>query len=517
MDFRVTLLAVSLTVASSIALYLLLRKNDDEEDEYLRTITARQTVIEMRIPRAAVGHVIGRDGANIRQVQQDTNTKIRFKDPVGNSEDRVCIIRGKAEFAQEAERLINKTISDRPVVTTITLSVPQQACGRIIGRGGESIRELCAVSHAKVLIDRHNKPSPDGMRVVTITGTDEQIRLAKDLISEKVRDEQAMRRKIEMTASARPNRLKRNFQVEGSVIENGYGCGERSDVVSTCETLVSTSSDGYVEVFVSAVDNPSHFWLQVKSPRSVQLDQLVERMTDFYSNGDRLRDHSLDQVSIGGLVAARFPHDDLWYRARITDLTTAGARDENTPTNTLDSTNDSSRDSTHPSIQPIATSEQIATLFYVDFGDSAQMKLSSLARLRGEFSSLSHQAIECHLDGVKPAGQMWSEAATECFERLTYASQWKTLMARVVRYQPVSATRCVPVVTLIDTNTPQDIAIGKELVKRGFAVWQGSDPSASASTIVRERSPVPSTLCPEGGDATPSQPLPSHQETTNSS
>lgn len=35
-------------------------------------------------------------------------------------------------------------------------------------------------------------------------------------------------------------------------------------------------------VYVTAVEHPQHFWLQVLSTKSTQLDTLLEQMTEFY-------------------------------------------------------------------------------------------------------------------------------------------------------------------------------------------------------------------------------------------
>ena len=39
----------------------------------------------------------------------------------------------------------------------------------------------------------------------------------------------------------------------------------------------------YVEVYVSSVANPSTFWVQILSSMAVQLDELVSKMTMYYS------------------------------------------------------------------------------------------------------------------------------------------------------------------------------------------------------------------------------------------
>ena len=57
-------------------------EEDDELESYAAdTATSRHTLIEMRIPRNAVGFVIGREGANVKEIQEITNTRINFKNP----------------------------------------------------------------------------------------------------------------------------------------------------------------------------------------------------------------------------------------------------------------------------------------------------------------------------------------------------------------------------------------------------------------------------------------------------
>jgi len=38
----------------------------------------------------------------------------------------------------------------------------------------------------------------------------------------------------------------------------------------------------YRPVYVSAVEHPEHFWMQMLSERSTQLDSLISEMTSFY-------------------------------------------------------------------------------------------------------------------------------------------------------------------------------------------------------------------------------------------
>ena len=55
---------------------------------------------------------------------------------------------------QRAEIEIKRLVLDTPVTLTREYLIPEYACGRIIGRGGASVREISQLSSCKVLIDK---------------------------------------------------------------------------------------------------------------------------------------------------------------------------------------------------------------------------------------------------------------------------------------------------------------------------------------------------------------------------
>jgi transcription antitermination factor NusA-like protein len=59
---------------------------------------------------------------------------------------RTMVIRGLRERIKHAEVLIKKIIDEQPVLETITVEVPQRVIGRIIGKGGKTIRQLSRIS-----------------------------------------------------------------------------------------------------------------------------------------------------------------------------------------------------------------------------------------------------------------------------------------------------------------------------------------------------------------------------------
>ncbi len=126
-------------------------------------------------------------------------------------------------------------------------------------------------------------------------------------------------------------------------------------------------------------------------PRSIELDKLVQDMTDFYKVEEnrqerRLKsgnekgeggegDDSANVVSAGDVVAAQWPGDDKWYRARVV----AVIRDEYD-------------EGKEPELD----------IDFVDFGDCDKKPLEKVFDLRADFLGLSFQAIECTLAGVEP-------------------------------------------------------------------------------------------------------------------
>ena len=153
-------IAVGVPVAV-VLLYFLFRRlrrdefdDDDEDDLEAETVdeveevaSTSESTIEVKVPRSAVGAVIGKGGVNIKRIQKESGARLNFKDDEDEeSPERTAIVRGEREKAKKAELLIKQVIAQQPVITTEEVYVPKEACGRIIGRGGQSIRQMCRIS-----------------------------------------------------------------------------------------------------------------------------------------------------------------------------------------------------------------------------------------------------------------------------------------------------------------------------------------------------------------------------------
>uniref|UniRef100_A0A1B6LIZ4 Tudor domain-containing protein n=1 Tax=Graphocephala atropunctata TaxID=36148 RepID=A0A1B6LIZ4_9HEMI len=441
-------------------LYLLLKKEEDDLHETLEDVkTSRMKIIEMKIPKATVGVVIGRGGSNIKEIQQETDTRIHFKDHEDDEEYRTCYIKGTAECVQMAESMLHEFITTQPLIEVHEIWVPQKAIGRIIGRNGENIRSISRASNAKLTVDSisSNKNEGSSKTRVVIKGTTEMIKVALSLVQEKVEEDAEVRRKMELCQASRSPRNKLKTGVTASLTNSP----EKEKKGQVSESLIPTGSNKMMNVFVSAVDSPFCFWVQVYGPRSGELDHLLEEMTEYYSVEENRILHEIKQPEIGQIVAAPFSHDSKWYRAEIKTI----------------------------EVNDCNENESQVDLYYVDYGDSDYRKKGEICQLRTDFLKLRFQAIECTLANLKPSdGDQWSEKATDLFEELCHVAQWKPLLAKVVSCDQQPRGRRegspVPSVSLFDSSGAEDIDIGEELVRQGFAVREeicGGSPMRSQS------------------------------------
>lgn len=67
---------------------------------------------------------------------------------------------------------------------TVTIRIPMNKVGLVIGRGGETIRDFEERSKAKIMIAADTSGERDGERVINLVGDDAAIQYAKSLIED---------------------------------------------------------------------------------------------------------------------------------------------------------------------------------------------------------------------------------------------------------------------------------------------------------------------------------------------
>ncbi|KAL8910929.1 MAG: hypothetical protein Q9171_003834 [Xanthocarpia ochracea] len=169
-------------------------------DELHETITIESNL---------VGLIIGRQGENLRRVENETSTRVQFlTGPESSGPIRQCKISGSQRAREDAKREIARIIADNgkelgksnlnPIgVKTVgthapalragedatQILVPNRTVGLIIGRGGETIRDLQERSGCHVNIVGEEK-SVNGFRPVNLIGTPTAAAVARQLIDE---------------------------------------------------------------------------------------------------------------------------------------------------------------------------------------------------------------------------------------------------------------------------------------------------------------------------------------------
>lgn len=173
----------------------------------------------MEIEASLVGLIIGRQGENLRRVEAETKCRVQFLAPNSNDDKfRQCKISGPRARRAEARASINRIIEDsgmgaiaragldrggggpaasRPAPPPerggvanlkegedcLQIMVPDRTVGLIIGRGGETIRDLQERSGCHVNIVGESK-SINGLRPVNLIGPYAAAAQAKEMIME---------------------------------------------------------------------------------------------------------------------------------------------------------------------------------------------------------------------------------------------------------------------------------------------------------------------------------------------
>eukprot|EP00795_Rhopilema_esculentum_P010731 gene10731-19511_t len=155
---------------------------------------------EVPVPRDIVGFVIGKGGETIKRIQAETGCKVQFSVPDTGGQDRMCLLQGDPQQINEATQKIREIIEtsrsrgpptnrgpppNAPGVRTVEQPVPANKCGIVIGKGGETIRQINQMSGAHVEINKATSNNTDFKNFVIRAGNDGQIQHAQRMISEK--------------------------------------------------------------------------------------------------------------------------------------------------------------------------------------------------------------------------------------------------------------------------------------------------------------------------------------------
>ncbi|KAL2517853.1 KH domain-containing protein [Abeliophyllum distichum] len=160
---------------------------------------------KVEIPNGRVGVIIGKGGETIKYLQLQSGAKIqvtRDTDADPNSATRGVELMGTPDQIAKAEQLIYDVLAEADAggsgvaswrstgqpsgAEQVVLKIPNNKVGLVIGKGGETIKDMQARSGARIqVIPLHLPPGDTSKeRTVQIDGTSEQIEAAKQLVNE---------------------------------------------------------------------------------------------------------------------------------------------------------------------------------------------------------------------------------------------------------------------------------------------------------------------------------------------
>lgn len=147
------------------------RSNSESDPDHPLTSIDVITSAELSIHNEFVPVIVGKDSLNLKSLEAKTRTRISFKTSRNSDDHQTCVIEGTLDAIEDARKII-LMIASKPVLVTEQVDVSQSACGKIIGRCGEMLQEICRKSNAKVSV---NSNETNNQRQVVITGTRMQV------------------------------------------------------------------------------------------------------------------------------------------------------------------------------------------------------------------------------------------------------------------------------------------------------------------------------------------------------
>jgi len=161
--------------------------------------TVGNDVIELYIPGNKVGLIIGKAGETIRTLQVRAEVKMVLIQETNQptAHEKLLRIIGESQKCQLAKDMVMDLIAGKPDDMGLTrpsmpgyggpehrFPVPTERCGLVIGKGGETIRNIKATSGAHVELSRLPESDPSE-KIFKIQGTQEQVQRAIQLVCEK--------------------------------------------------------------------------------------------------------------------------------------------------------------------------------------------------------------------------------------------------------------------------------------------------------------------------------------------
>ncbi|KAL8174730.1 UNVERIFIED_CONTAM: Far upstream element-binding protein 3 [Gekko kuhli] len=154
---------------------------------------------EFKVPDKMVGFIIGRGGEQISRIQAESGCKIQIAPDSGGMAERPCVLTGTPESIEQAKRLLGQIVdrcrngpgfhNDVDGNSTIQeILIPASKVGLVIGKGGETIKQLQERTGVKMIMIQDG-PLPTGAdKPLRITGDAFKVQQAREMVLEIIRE-----------------------------------------------------------------------------------------------------------------------------------------------------------------------------------------------------------------------------------------------------------------------------------------------------------------------------------------
>ncbi|KAG5440590.1 hypothetical protein PCK2_000300 [Pneumocystis canis] len=180
-----------------------------------KSLKKPKVVETIKIETNFVGLIIGRGGESLKLIEQETGARVQFyPERTSTMNQRMATISGTQTQVDTAKKRIFSAIEENKILkglasgmknntdelnksslesrySSIQIYIPNKAVGMVIGRGGESIRDLQERSKTYINI-AHENETIHGMRPAYIFGTAESIQTAKNMIDEIIKTDSVL-------------------------------------------------------------------------------------------------------------------------------------------------------------------------------------------------------------------------------------------------------------------------------------------------------------------------------------
>ncbi|KAM5146096.1 far upstream element-binding protein 3 isoform 1-T1 [Mantella aurantiaca] len=177
------------------------RPLDDGVGNQLGALVHQRTVMteEYKVPDKMVGFIIGRGGEQISRIQTESGCKIQIAPDSGGMPERPCVLTGTPESIEQAKRLLGQIVdrcrngpgfhNDMDGNSTVQeILIPASKVGLVIGKGGETIKQLQERTGVKMIMIQDG-PLPTGAdKPLRITGDPFKVQQARELVLEIIRE-----------------------------------------------------------------------------------------------------------------------------------------------------------------------------------------------------------------------------------------------------------------------------------------------------------------------------------------